>query len=227
MPKINLAQETMRNQAIARRRKVVYLFSIIILVIVGAFYFGAVLLTKNVENKVIEVNTRIKGLEQQLKSREVAAKQIKAFSMRLVNVESLLKNHTRWSTALSEIERLVLPTVNVLGLSGGTDSKEISMEVQMPSIETAADLVVSLENEAKNNETFFSNVTASALGSSVADGSGSSTANVGGFATKLKFSINPEGFLDKNISTTSEVTTSDSAVAESPIAETSVNPLIP
>lgn len=211
MPKINLAQETMRNQAIARRRKVIYLFSIVILVIVGAFYFGSVLLTKNVEGKVAEVDLRIKSLEQQIKSREVFAKQIKAFSARLVNVESLLKNHTRWSTALSELERLVLPSVNILGLSGGADTKEITMDVSVPTIETAADLVVSLENEAKNNETFFSNVVASALGSS---SSNSSTTNATAvFSTKLKFTVRPEGF--------SEVTAPGSSTA------TPVNPLIP
>ncbi|MDO8512703.1 MAG: hypothetical protein Q7S57_05495 [bacterium] len=216
MPKINLAQETMRNQAIARRRKVVYLFSIVVLVIVGAFYFGVLLLTKNSEGKVAEVDKRIKGLEQQIKSREVSAKQIKAFSMRLVNVESLLKNHTRWSTTLSELERLVLPSVSILGLNGGADTKEITMDVSAPTIETAADLVVSLESEAKNNETFFSNVIASSLGSSSSSSSTPNASTV--FATKLKFIVKPEGFLDKNISVSS---------AESPAVATPVNPLIP
>lgn len=225
MPKINLAQETMRNQAIARRRKVVYLFSIVVLVIVGAIYSTSVLLTKNVEGKVAEVNTRIKSLEQELKTREVSAKQIKAFSMRLVNVESLLKNHTRWSTALGELERLVLPSVNVLGFSGGTDSKEIGMDVQVPNIETAADLVVSLENEAKNNETFFSNVIASSLGLSTSDSS--STTGSNSFSTKLKFTVKPEGFHDKNLSTTSEIVTSGSPEANIPATEASVNPLTP
>ena len=228
MPKINLAQETMRNQAIARRRKVIYLFSVIILVIVGGLYLGIVLLTKNSESKVAEVNTRINSLDQELKSREVSAKQIKAFSVRLVNVESLLKNHTRWSTALGEIERLVLPTVNVLGLSGGTESREISMEVQAPNIETAADLVVSLENETKKNETFFSRVTASSLSMKSSNESGVSVSNANSlFSTKLKFVIKPEGLLDKNISTSSEASVSDISLTDSPVEVTPVNPLIP
>ena len=88
-------------------------------------------LTRNSESKVADVVQRINSLEQQLKTREVAAKQIKAFSMRLVNVESLLNNHTRWSTTLGELERLVLPSVNVLALNGGTDSKEVTMDVGM------------------------------------------------------------------------------------------------
>lgn len=198
MPKINLAQETMRNQAIARRRKVVYVFSIVVLVIVAAFYFTAFLLTRSTEAKIAEVDQRIKNLEQQLKSREVVAKDIKAFTMRLVNVETLLKNHTRWSVALGELERLVLPSVNVLGLSGGADTKEITMDVQVPTIETAADLVVSLTNQAKTNETFFDNVTASALG--VVNNNATVVSAAKTFATKLRFSVKPEGLLDKNLS---------------------------
>ena len=188
-------------------------------------YLSSILLTKNEEGKLAEVNLRIKSLEQELKSREPSAKQIKAFSVRLVNVEGLLKNHTRWSTTLGELERLVLPTVSILGLSGGTDSKEISMDIQLPSIETAADLVVSLENEAKSNETFFSNVIASSLGSTSSSNSTLNASTI--FATKLKFTVKPEGFLDKNISTSTEVITSNSPAPASPVVVTPVNPLIP
>lgn len=191
MPKINLAQETMRNQVIAGRRKVVYVVSIVIIVFAAALYFGALLLTKNSEAKVAEVNQRILALQAQLRTREPAGKEIKAFSSRLVSMDTLLKNHVSWSRALGELERLVLPSVTLGSLAGGSDIREISMDVSVPNIEAAADLVVSLENTAKTNETFFTNVTATGLGSA-------NNASVAGsaFSTKLKFSVKPEGFLN-------------------------------
>jgi Tfp pilus assembly protein PilN len=204
MPKINLAQETMRNQVIAGRRRMVYLFSIIVLAVVGLVYLGLFLLTRNTEGKVADVEQRIATLEQQLKTRDASGREIKAFSMRLVNIESLLSKHVRWSTALGELEKLVLPSVKVLGLSGGTDAKEVLMDVQVPNIEAAADLVMSLEDNAKSNETFFSNVTAQALGL----GSGTTGAQAQ-YSTKLKFGVKPEGLLDKSLTATSAVTATD------------------
>lgn len=222
MPKINLAQETMRNQAIARRRRLVYLFSIIVLAIAGIFYFSVLFLTKNTEAQIAVVDQRIKSLEQQLKTREVAAKEIKAFSLRLINVENLLKNHVRWSVALGELERLVLPSVKVLALSSGTDMKEITMDVQTPNIETAADLVVSLVNTAKLNETFFGNVTATGLSS---DATSATTGKT--FSTKLKFFVKPEGLADKNISVSYEMAPVDNAQSTTSPDTAVVNPIIP
>lgn len=199
MPKINLAQETMRNQAIARRRRIVYVFTVLVLVIVGGIYAVAFMLTSNMKAKVDEVRTRVNVLEAQLKSREPYGKEIKAFSSRLVSMQSLLKSHTRWSVALTELERLVLPSVKLGSLTGSTDSKEVTMDVQTPTIEAAADLIVSLENAGESNKTFFTNVLATSLGRSK-ESSDNTKTDTQAYSTKLKFTISPDGLVDKNIS---------------------------
>ena len=224
MPKINLAQETMRNQVVARRRRVIYTISSVLLLIVAAVYFAGFFLTKNVEEKVATVNQRIASLESQLKTKEPGGKEIKAFSSRLVNVKLLLKDHTRWSQVLAELERLVLPNVTAKTLKGGTEKNIITMEVGTPTIEAAADLIVSLQNAVGKNETYFKEVVASAL----AANKGKEGETATGFSTVLKLTVNPEAFKDSasSSSTDSVVVTAPTAVETTPVPA-EVTPLTP
>jgi len=198
MPKINLAQETMRNQVVARRRKTVYAISSVLLLVVAAFYFGGFFLTKNVEGKVAIVNQRIAGLEGELRTREPGGKEIKAFSSRLVNMKTLLNDHTRWSQVLTELERLVLPNVTVKTLKGGTEKDLIAVEFNTPTIEAAADLVVSLQDAIGKNETYFKDVTASSL-STVKN---TDQTVISGFDTVLNLGVKPEAFINTSTVTT-------------------------
>lgn len=191
MPKINLAQETMRSQAIARRRRVIYAISSMLVVVIAAIYLGGYFLIKNVEGKVTDVNQRIASLESELKAREQDGEAIKEFNSRLVNVKAILKDHTRWSRVLTELERLVLPNVAIKSLKGGTKQSSITVDVSAPTIEAAADLVVSLQNAIGKNETYFKDVTASSLTAAKSDDQ--SAAN--GFSTVLNLSVKPEAFL--------------------------------
>lgn len=191
MPKINLAQETMRNEAVARRRKIIYAISGGILLLVVAIYFSSYFLIKNVEGKINDVNLRISSLESQLRNREPGGKEIKAFSSRLVNMKNLLNNHTRWSQVLAELERLFLPNVIVETLKGGTEKNIVTIKVNAPTIEAAADLIVSLQNEVSKNETNFKDVVASSL-SAIKNPDQSSKG--GGFSTILNLNVKPEAF---------------------------------
>jgi len=183
----------MRNQAVARRRKIIYVISSVLLLVVAAFYCSFYFLTKGVEEKVAAVNQRIASLESQLRTREPGGKEIKAFSSRLVNMKVVLNEHIRWSQVLTELERLVLPNVTLKTLMGGTEKSSITIAVSAPTIEAAADLVVSLQDTVGKNETYFKDVTASAL--SVDKDTVDST-KVTGVSTVLKLDVKPEAFKD-------------------------------
>jgi Tfp pilus assembly protein PilN len=213
MPKINLAQETMRSQVIARRRKIIYVVSSVLLLIVAAVYAAGFFLTRNVEEKVAGVNQRIASLEGELRKKEPGGKEIKAFSSRLVNMKTALKEHTRWSQVLTELERLVLPNVTINSLKGGTEKNSIAVTVSTPTIEAAADLVVSLQNAIGKNETYFKDVTASSL----AAVKGTDQATTSGFSTVLNLDVKPEAFID----------TASASVVEPTPTPAVVNPLTP
>lgn len=181
----------MRNQVVARRRKTIYVVSSVLLLVVAAFYFGGFFLTKNIEGKVAVVNQRIAGLESELRTREPGGKEIKAFSSRLVNMKTILKDHIYWSQVLTELERLVLPNVTVKTLKGGTENNLVTLEFNTPTIEAAADLVVSLQDVVDKNGTFFKGVTASSL-STVKDATDQTITT--GFTTVLKLDVKPESF---------------------------------
>jgi len=223
MPKINLAQETMRNQVVARRRRIIYTISSVLLIVVAAIYFVGFFLTRNVEEKVATVNQRIASLESQLKTKEPGGKEIKAFSSRLVNMKSILKNHIRWSQVLAELERLVLPNVTVKTLKGGTEKSLITLDVNAPTIEAAADLVVSLQNAAGSNVTYFKEVTASAL--SVIKQTEQVTTT--GFSTVLKLGVNSEAFKDSSLLEKTETTVTPVAAVEATPVPAEVSPLTP
>lgn len=191
MPKINLAQETMRNQVIAKRRRVVYFLSTVLLVLVAGVYLTFLFLSKNVENKTEEIQQRIENLEAQLRAREPLGRDIKAFRSRLVNLDKLLKNHVRWSLVFTELERLILPNTVLSSIKGGADGKDFAMKVSVPNVDAAADLVVSLENSTGKNNTQLSKVSSTGL-VPVQQKEGVASA---GFTTTLKFEVKKEAFL--------------------------------
>lgn len=168
-----------------------YIVSVLIILVVVAVYLALLLLTQNVKGKTEIVNQRIQSLEAQLKTREPLGRNITAFRLRLVNMEKLLKSHVRWSSVLSELERLVIPSARVVSLEGGLQNKAIEMSVVAPDIGAAADLLVSLQNVADKNETFFNKV----QGSSIAPLTTNEKNPTSGYSTTLKFDVKDEAFV--------------------------------
>ncbi len=182
----------MRNQAVARRRKVMYGFSVLMILVVGATYIALLMMTNNVDQKAIAVNERITNLDAQLKNREPLGKNITAFKSRLVNMQNLLDNHVSWSKILGEVEKLMLPNVRVTSLKAGLDTKSFELAVLTPDVGAAADLLVSLQDQTGKNDTYFVNVESTGLFPSTGE---DKNTPVGGFVSTYKFKAKDGAFL--------------------------------
>jgi len=194
MPKINLAQEAIRNQLIARRRRLLYILSVVILVVTVGVYGVALLLTTRVQGTTVHVEEEVTRLQAQLDARKDDVREIVLFRERLKSLESILATHIRWSHLLEELERLSVPSATFLSLKGGVGDKSLTAEVRLPSLDAAADLVASLQNRGEPNETFFPGVTVAALKPLEVSAQPGVAATVAGYTLTLRLTTTDAAF---------------------------------
>lgn len=163
MPKINLATEVFRARLIARRRRVLYGLSVLLLLVLIGLWGLPVLLQKNVEKQIATVDQEIRSIDAHLKRQSADVRVVKLFTERLELLKNRLGNRLGWSRVLAELERLTIPTANFRRLSGTAATGEITADVQVLSLDAAADLLVSFQQTPGANETFFSAVEVAGL----------------------------------------------------------------
>lgn len=163
MPKINLAQEVVRNQVIARRRRVLYGVSIAILAVTVAVWGTVYFLTTQVEEARDGVQHEVRRLEAQLRTREDDVNAIVLFRERLKSLERMLATHVLWSRVLEELERLVVPEATLTGIKGNVVDQSLVAQARVPSLDAGADLVASLQDIEKTNATFFPTIVVTSL----------------------------------------------------------------
>lgn len=187
MPKINLAAEVFRARLIARRRRVLYLLSVVLILVAVGGWTIPFFLARAVEKDTQSLEEQIAAVGAQLKRRESEVRAIRQFADRLVLLRERLGQHTGWSRVFQELERLALPPVTFLSLSGSATSGALKAAVGVPSLDVAADLVASLQRARDANETFFSSVAVDSV-------SLEQRAIAGGYIVGLTLSLSPEHF---------------------------------
>lgn len=200
MPKINLAQEAIRNRLIARRRRLVYALSIVILAVVAGVYGLFALLARRVEGEAASVRRGIENLDAELRAHESEGREISMFRRRLKNVEILLGRHVRWSRALAELEQLIVPEAVFSSLAADVGTRQFDALVHIPSVDAAADLVASLQAKIGVNDTLFENVAVMSLraarevGVAPAAEVPGGAAPAGGYEMQLRFTAAEDAF---------------------------------
>lgn len=184
MPKINLAQEAIRNQLIARRRRVLYGVSTLVLLVTTGVYGLALFLTNRERGQVEEVQRETAQLESRLKARESDVREAVLFRERLKSLAKLLPNRVRWSRIFEELERLTIPNAAFVAIKGHVDERAITAEVRVPSLDAAADLIASLETRG-DNATVFTDVLATSL-KAVEESSAGGVTSIAGYRMSLK-----------------------------------------
>ncbi len=159
MPKINLAQETVRNQLLARRRRLLHVVSISVLLLTLGVYGGAFYLVQQMRERVRVMNENVRVLDGELKKRREDVGEIVAFRKRLQSVRWMLEHHVSWIPLLDELERLLIPQATLLSLEGNIKTTELLAAVRVPTIEAGADLIASLQHRQEVNATLFPFVT--------------------------------------------------------------------
>lgn len=193
MPKINLAQETIRNQLVARRRRILYLVSVLVLVVTVGVYGLSLFLTTREQERTEEVRREISRLESQLNAREVDVREALMFRERLKSIARLLPEHVRWSRVLEELERLTTPNTTFVSLKGQVTEKTLTAELRVPSLDAAADFIASLQHRGEN-KTFFADVVATALKALEVSTAPNTPATLTGYALTLRLSAADEAF---------------------------------
>lgn len=213
MPKINLAQEAIRNQVIGRRRRLLYGFSVAILVLTvglwGLFFF----LTSQVQTRVDEVQTEVRRLEAQLRTRENDVREIVLFRERLKSLEHALASRVLWSRILEEFERLTTPSSTFLTLRGNASDRNIVADVRVPSLDAGADLVAALQTAGESYRTFFSSVVVTTLKAV------ESATGVSGYTLQMKLSAIDRAFQPANLSSPTASSAAPAVTTGSPVAQ--------
>lgn len=219
MPKINLAQEVVRNQVIARRRRVLYGVSVAILAVTIAVWGTVYFLTSRVEETRDGVQGEVRRLEAQLRTHEPDVKAIVLFRERLESMDRLMATHVLWSRILEELERLVVPQATLTGMKGTVTEQSVVAQARVPSLDAAADLVASLQDIEKTNETFFPDIVVTSLKVVENASQPGATASVTGYTMHMKMSTKAVAFQAPNSSSDVPPTatpTAEPAVSSSP-----------
>lgn len=215
MPKINLAAEVFRARLIARRRNTLYALSVAVLVLVLGVWGIALLLTSATERRAEAVKKEIAVVDARLNARKDDVKSIRLFARRLELLRSRLENHQGWVPLLEELERLVPGSVRMASLEGATGTGEVEATAVVPNLDTAADLVASLQSAAGKNETMFTDVDVTGVSAESAAG--------GEYTVSLRLKADPKRFR-LNAAAASAEPTAPPAEAAAPAAEPSPVP---
>lgn len=186
MPKINLAQETIRSQILEKRKRMLYLFSVVVLVLVVATYLVLFLITSNIETQTENIKTDVAQLDAQLKASESVVKEVVSFKNRLASIDGLLKNHVKWSAFFDELEKVSTTSSNYQSLKGAVENGTIEATLNLPSVSSAASLVASLNNSSEN-KTSFSNAQAVSITSQASE-------TASGYGVSLEFTAGRAAF---------------------------------
>lgn len=145
MPEINLAAEVFRARLIARRRRVLYLVTIGgLLLVLGAWGLPYYLATQ-VREEIAGVDAEIRSIEARLLERREEVRRIDLFKRQLSLLKERLGTRLGWSRVLETFERLSPPDVSFRKISGTAENGQIDIDVAAGNLDTAADLIVSLE----------------------------------------------------------------------------------
>lgn len=158
MPRLNLAAEVHRARLISRRRRAVYVLSVLVLVLVVGAWGLAFLLMRQVEKRITGIEGEIAHVQAGLSSRRDDVRDIVLFTRRLDLLTERLAAHVGWSGFLAELERLTIPPATFRTLGGSAETGVINAKVVVPTLDTAADLVASFQRVPKTNETPFTRV---------------------------------------------------------------------
>lgn len=194
MPKINLAQEVVRNQVIARRRRLLYGVSVAILAVTVAVWGALYFLTSTVEETRDGVQQEVRRLEAQLRTHEDDVKAIVLFRERLKSMDRLMATHVLWSRILEELERLVVPQATLTGIKGTVAEQSVVAQARVPSLDAGADLVASLQDTEKTNVTFFPDIVVVSLKAIESASQPGATGSVTGYTMQMRMSTKAAAF---------------------------------
>ncbi len=220
MPKINLAQEVVRNQVIARRRRVLYGVSVAVLAVTIAVWGAVYFLTSKVEETRDGVQREVRRLEAQLRTHEADVKAIVLFRERLKSVDRLMATHVLWSRILEELERLVVPQATLTGIKGNVVEQSVVAQARIASLDAGADLVASLQDTEKTNATFFPDILVTSLRAIENASQPGATASVTGYTIQMRMSTKAAAFQAPasaaDVPATESTPTPEPAVSPSP-----------
>ncbi len=189
MATINLAQESVRNQLMLRRRRTLYVLALFVLSIVGGAYGLLLFLTSRTQGQIDTVEAEVGRLEQRLNARKDDVQEIVLFRDRLKILRTVLGQRPQWSRFFDEIERLMLSSVQVSALTVARQEKTFSIDALVPTLDAAADLIVSFQN-AKGNPTSFAHVEVEGL--KAVENIVASVSQFGGYTVTIKAELSSE-----------------------------------
>ncbi len=158
MSTINLAQESIRNQVRAKRRRTTYIASVAILLVSAGVYFLFLVLELNQQITLKAWQNRTADLDAELNTRKEESAEVKAFAQRLETAGRLIKDHKIWSKVLAELERLTTAETKHTLIEGESVKNKVTATFDVGSLKSAADMAASIENVADENKTMFSQV---------------------------------------------------------------------
>lgn len=145
MAQLNLAAEVFRARLVARRRKLLYVLAVVLLLLAVGGWALPFLLARGVQARTVSIRREIKSLQAQLNSRRDEVKKIILFRQQLALLKERLDGRIGWSRVLTVLERLTPPEAVYDQLGGSQEESRLSAEVLVPNLDTAADLIASLQ----------------------------------------------------------------------------------
>ena len=144
MANINLAPASQYAAAARRRRRGLYVISGVIVVVVISAWVVLLLLNRTSAAQLEDVSQELAAVETEITRLAPDAERIELFERRLQALDGLLNRHVSWEPLLSDLERLLPPSVVLTNVDANQDERTISVVGIAPNIDEVAQVVASL-----------------------------------------------------------------------------------
>lgn len=158
MPQLNLAAEVFRAHLVSRRRRTIYVLSVVLLLLVVGSWVVPFLLMRQVRSQISTVQQEAEGIHAQLNSRREEVRGVVRFRQQLALLKTRLDERVGWSRILTALERLTPPDTVFAQLGGTEEEKRLQVEVLVPNLDLAADFIASLQQAPEFSPKPFSSV---------------------------------------------------------------------
>lgn len=190
MAQINLAPDVQFMAAARKRRQQLFLIAGVLGVLLLFIWLALLALRANSFNQLQKAEQELSAVEAELTRLGPDVARIEHFEARLASLDSLLDMHVRWVPLLSDLERLLPPTISLKRFEVTSDAHEAKLIGLTANLDEVAQTLASLISSTDRPTLFTSGHISSANRATVIV-DGATVGNQIEFSAQLKVASPP------------------------------------
>lgn len=154
MPSVNLAPGTQYIIAAQRRRRRLFMWSIILVVALLGVWAALFMYAWQLEQRKTALEDQRRGVQLEIAKLDEGAQRVTLFEKRLASLDNLLDLHISWNVVLQDLERLLPADTVLTGFDVNSETGKLSVQGLTGNIDQVAQTLASLVNTPTHSTVF-------------------------------------------------------------------------